>query len=158
VACNDEWEEQIAAAGDDGQVAMMSPAWSSEQPAGDILAETSSFQGPRGAAGSRSLNERIRRLKNQHATEAPAHVKDAAMKAALTFLSTRPEKTNAKASIPTEPMAAPAASSAAAFFPLPSPSNPAFLFRRISCFSTKVALAQKSAGRARKRPPTMAPN
>ena len=68
---------------------------------------------------------------------------EAPMNAPATLRSTRSQNTAAKASIPRAPSTAPAASSAAASRPRRLPSRPAFRLRRSSCFSIKVALAQK---------------
>src|SRR5579872_750059 len=59
--------------------------------------------------------------------------------------------------MPTLPSAAPAASSAAASRPRRLPSSPARCFRADSCFSIRVALAQKIAGSARNSPPIEGP-
>jgi hypothetical protein len=89
--------------------------------------------------------------------ETQSQASEAAANAPAALHSTRNQNTPAKASIPSAPSAAPAASSAAASSPRRSPARPASRLRRISCFSMSVALAQKIAGKARKRPPTDAP-
>ena len=56
--------------------------------------------------------------------------------------------TRPKAANPKLPSAAPAASSAAASLPRRAPGRPAFSLRSRTCFSIKVALAGKIAGKA----------
>jgi hypothetical protein len=101
--------------------------------------------------------ERALRRTYHAATETISQVNDATMKAAAMLVSAVNEKTIAKASMPVAPSAAPAESTAAGIFPRRSPARPASRLRRISCFSIRVAVAQKMAGRARKRPPMNAP-
>ena len=97
------------------------------------------------------------RRTNQAPTDTTSQAREAPIKAAATLISTSIENRAAKASMPTEPSPAPAASSAAASCPRRLPASPAARLRRIWCFSISVALAQKMAGRARKSPPTDAP-
>ena len=98
------------------------------------------------------------RRTNQAPTDTTSQAREAPIKAAATLISTSIENRAAKASMPTEPSPAPTASSAAASCPRRLPASPAARLRRISCFSISVALAQKMAGRARKSPPTDAPD
>lgn len=71
----------------------------------------------------------------------------------------RNRQTNkAKTSNPMLPIADPAESTLAAFLPRVIPLSPALLFFCFSCFSTRVALAGKIAGNARKSPPITGPN
>lgn len=103
-------------------------------------------------------DSRTCRQLHQAATEMTHQPAAAAMKAASAYRSTSSEKISAKPSMPMLPSDAPAASRAAACWPRRSPSTPASRLRRCSCFSISVALAQKTAGSARNRPPTDAPN
>jgi len=65
--------------------------------------------------------------------------------------------TIAKQTKPRLPKADPFASSAAAFRPRTLSMMPDFRFFRVSCFSTKVALAGKIAGNAKNKPPNTGP-
>jgi hypothetical protein len=92
---------------------------------------------------------RILRRTHQPAIETNAQASDAAMNVAGTLSCTVSENVTAKAINLKAPSTAPAASSAAASSPRRRPSSPASRLRLISCFSIRVALAQKMAGRAR---------
>ena len=110
---------------------------------------------PRGVRFLRT--RRILRRMHHPAEETISQPTDAAMNAPTMLRCKVSEKTIAKASMPTAPSTAPAESSAAAASPRRRPSSPASHLRRISCFSMRVALAQKMAGRARNTPPIVAP-
>ena len=68
------------------------------------------------------------------------------------------QKTNANPARPMQPMAAPSASMAATIRPRLVPSKPARALCCFSCASTRLALAGKMAGKARKKPPITGPN
>ena len=59
---------------------------------------------------------------------------------------------------PSAPMLAPAESRAAALRPRRVPCSCASCLRSFSCFSIRVALAGKIAGKARNKPPILGPN
>ena len=69
----------------------------------------------------------------------------------------QPDQGRPKAASPKLPSAAPAASSTTASMPRRAPGRPAFSLRSRTCFSIRVALAGKIAGKARKRPPITGP-
>lgn len=126
------------------------------------LMPTPAPQRPRETAGLMIFSEvcllwadRIFRRTHQAATDTTSHASEAPMNAAGMLRSTIEENAIANASMPSAPSTAPAESSAAAFCPRRLPSRPASRLRRISCFSIRVALAQKMAGRAKKRPRRM---
>jgi hypothetical protein len=97
------------------------------------------------------------RRTHQPAIDTTAQASDAAMNAVGTLSLTVSENMIAKATMPKAPSTAPVDSSAAASSPRRRPSSPASRLRLISCFSIRVALAQKIAGSARNRPPIDAP-
>ena len=68
------------------------------------------------------------------------------------------QKTNAKPARPMQPIAVPSASMAATMRPRLVPLNPARALCCFSCASTRLALAGKMAGKARKKPPITGPN
>lgn len=73
------------------------------------------------------------------------------------WLLTHFHKTKANPTRPMQPREAPCESRLAAIRPRFRPSKPTLALRFISWLSTKLALAGKIAGKARKRPPTPGP-
>ena len=90
-------------------------------------------------------------------TATPSHKADARRSAPAGDRTIINQMTRPKATRPRLPSAAPAASSAAASLPRRFPVRPALSFRSLTCFSIKVALAGKIAGKARNSPPTIGP-
>jgi hypothetical protein len=136
----------------------------SRPPAGirDPVATVTDVEGERGClsnrvCGSECIRRNPRRI-HQAATATKAQAAVAPKKAMATWVGTTSQITAPNAASPKLPRAAPAASSAAASLPRWVPRSPAFSLRWRSCFSTRVALAGKIAGKARKSPPATGPN
>ena len=105
-----------------------------------------------GAAPARLLRTRQCLRRRQIRTEIAAHTTSAAKSAIAPFDMGRSfHAISAKPTSPMLPMTAPRASRAAASRPRAVFAMPALFFLSRSCFSSRVALAGKSAGKARNK-------
>jgi hypothetical protein len=106
------------------------------------------------------LIKNYRRFRICHAaTETASHRRVAPPKTIhARSLGMNRETTNAKTNKPTLPIDEPAASTLAALLPRFTPLSPRDFFFFVSCFSMRVALAGKIAGKAKNKPPTPGPN
>ena len=93
------------------------------------------------------------------ATETPSH-RSVALPRTIhaRSLGMNCQTTNAKTNKPMLPIDEPAASTLAALLPRATPLSPADSFFCFSCFSMRVALAGKMAGKAKNKPPMPGPN